>query len=589
MTARGLPLAGVEAPPLLTGGPAPCRAACPVGTDAAAYVALVAEGRTAEAYDVARRHNPFASVCGRVCSAPCERACRRGIVDAPIAIRALKRVVASAHGAETVASRWRRVAGTPPPATRAPVCVIGGGPAGLAAAHDLRLAGHAVTVLEASHVTGGMLVHGIPAFRLPRDLMGAELDAIAALGVTVRTGVRVGTDVTLDALLADFALVIVAAGCHGGRGLDVPGAGLPGVVRAVDFLRARNAQVTRGDGAVAADEPVVVVGGGSVAFDAARSAWRAAGPYDDQTAVDAARSAARGGVTRVTMVAPERRAALRVPAEELHEASVEGVTLRDAHGVVRILGTTHVEGVEIAPVVSLFDEAGRFAPRLDTARTESIAARTVVLAIGQRAEVPWLHAAGLATTPWGGVPVHDDGRTTHPRLLVAGDLARGPGDLIDAIASGQRAAATACRLLGSAPFAPPPVPTSPPMPRPARFWTGYDAIARAPLPVLPTPVRDAVHEVEGTLAAGAAAVEGARCLRCDEQLQFSGVRCIACTLCVDVCPTGALAFGDAGDALSFAFDEDRCIRCQLCVHRCPVDALAFATLPTGIRDPESPA
>jgi NADPH-dependent glutamate synthase beta subunit-like oxidoreductase/NAD-dependent dihydropyrimidine dehydrogenase PreA subunit len=589
VTLRGAP---VDAPdfPVQAGAPAPCRGACPVRTDAAAYVALVAEGRLADAYDVARLHNPLASVCGRICSAPCERACRRGVVDTPIAIRALKRVLAESFGPEAgLASRWHRAGGTVPPATGAPIAVIGAGPAGLAAAHDLRLAGHAVTLLEADAVPGGMMHMGIPAFRLPRAIITAEIDAIVGLGITLRTNTRVGRDVTIEALLDTHARVLVTIGCHGGRALPVPGGDLPGVVRAVDFLRTENARVAAGrDGRTLDAGPVVIVGGGSVAFDAARSAWRgAASPHDDQAAVDAARSAARGGSRGVTMISPETRAQLRVPPEELHEADTEGVTLLDGHGVVRLVGETRVEGIELAPVRSLLDAQGRFAPQLDLARARIIPASTVVLAIGQLGDTGFLHhLEGMARTGWGGVATDREGRTAHPRIRVAGDIASGPRDLIDAIAHGQRVAAALLHELGTPPrAAPPPVPAAPPMPRATRFWSGYDAIARAPLPVLDTPARSATSEVEHVLDAVGAAAEGARCLRCDEQLQFATERCIACALCIDVCPQRSLAFHDVATGLALAFDEDTCIRCGLCVHRCPTDALAFALLPTGRRAP----
>jgi NADPH-dependent glutamate synthase beta subunit-like oxidoreductase/NAD-dependent dihydropyrimidine dehydrogenase PreA subunit len=544
------------------------------------------------------------------------------VIDRPIAIRALKRVLCDAHGAEArVHARWHCAVGVMPPATRPAIAIVGAGPAGLAAAHDLRLAGHAVTVFEAAPEPGGMLVLGIPAFRLPRAVVAAEIAAIVGCGISLRTGCAVGRDISLDALLADFAAVLVAVGCHAGRHLEVPGASLPGVVHAIDYLRetslqrstddARPARVAPSGGALVqgevthdarpiadtvhvapGDTPVVIIGGGSVAFDAARTAWRAAHgadaypmpAWDGQAAVDAARSARRDR-RAVTMIAPESRAELRVPAEELHEALLEGVTLREGMGVVRIVGTCEVTGVEIAPVRSLVDDAGRYAPVLDLARTETIATSRVVLAVGQGADVAF--AAGVVgahRTTWGGLAADADGRTAHPRLWAAGDVASGPRDLIDAIAFGQRAAASIRRALGTPAPVQPPVATAPPMPRATRFWSGYDTIARVPLPVIEPASRDARREVEAPLAADAAAIEGARCLRCDEQLQFAPGRCIACRLCVDVCPQRSLAFAPRSDGmLAFVFDEDTCIRCGLCVARCPVDALAFATRPTGVR------
>jgi NADPH-dependent glutamate synthase beta subunit-like oxidoreductase/NAD-dependent dihydropyrimidine dehydrogenase PreA subunit len=590
----------------VSGTPAPCRGACPVGTDAAAYVALLAEGRVADAYDVARQHNPFPSVCGRVCSAPCERACRRGVIDSAVSIRALKRVLCDVHGAEQGAeSRWQRAAGTVPPVTRASVGIIGAGPAGLAAAHDLRLAGHAVHVYEAMDAPGGMMRFGIPAFRLPRAVLDAEIDAVLALGVELTLGCAIGRDVTFPELLERHAAVLVTVGCQQGRTMQVPGVALPGVTRAVDFLRLENARVEGAPDSESALDAgdVVVIGGGSVAFDAARSAWRtqATSAYDGQTALDAARSASRsthrgtsGGGRVVTLVAPEQRAALPVPAEELHEATLEGVTLRDGMGVVRILGEERVTGVEVAPVQSLFDANGRFNPQLDLARTTTVPARTVVLAIGQQSATDFLdEVPSVSRTPWGGIVVDGTLRSTDPRVWAAGDVASGPRDLIDAIAAGQRAARGIVESLGGAvqgrrAVRAPAVHTAPPLSATTRFWSRYDDLARTPLPVLQPAQRDALAEVEHGLDLAAGRAEGARCLRCDEQLQFAPVRCIACALCVDVCPQTSLALVPAeagadgaigGHALALLFDDDTCIRCGLCVHRCPTDALHFTLAP----------
>ncbi len=575
--------------PTATGTPAPCRVACPVGTDASAYVALLDDGRVADAYDVARQHNPFASVCGRVCSAPCERACRRGVIDSAISIRALKRVLCDAHGAEQgEASRWMRAVGVIPAATRGSVGIIGGGPAGLAAAHDLRASGFAVTVYESLPAAGGMMRYGIPAFRLPRDVLDAEIAAIASLGVEIRLDCVIGRDVTFATLQGTHDAVLITVGCQQGRSMSVPGVELPGVVRAVDFLRSGEARETSTDVAGAPhagnSSVTVVIGGGSVAFDAARSAWRArtTTAYDGQTVVDVARSAIRGGQDSVIMIAPEQRARLSVPAEELHEAIEEGVVLRDGFGVLRILGETCVTGVEVAPVLSLFDADGRFNPSLDATRPSTIAADTVVLAIGQQSNTDFLaDTPGITRTPFGGIAVDAEMRSSDPRVWAAGDVATGPRDLIDAIAAGQRAAASMLRALAleapsSIDYIPPLVSAAPPMRSETRFWSRYEQQRRAPLPVLAPFKRDATTEVEQSFSTPTARLEASRCLRCDEHMQFSATRCIACALCVDVCPQASLALLPAAKGtLAMVFDDDTCIRCGLCVHRCPTDALHF--------------
>jgi NADPH-dependent glutamate synthase beta subunit-like oxidoreductase/NAD-dependent dihydropyrimidine dehydrogenase PreA subunit len=589
-----------------------CRAACPVGTNAAGYVVALSEGRVADAYDLAREHNPFPSVCGRVCSAPCERACRRGVVDQPIAIRALKRHLAEAHGVEAGdASRWHRAHGAVPPATRPSVGIIGAGPAGLAAACELRLAGHAVTLYERDQRPGGMLVFGIPAFRLPREVVEGEVEAILSLGVTLERGVRVGVDVTLDTLLGRHAAVLVAVGCARGRSLSIEGATLPGVMRAVEALRRINAGEDAGLAA-----PVVVIGGGSVAFDAARTARRTVGglgdaeaAYDGQTALDAARAARRSSRFPVTLIAPEPLAQLPVPAEELEEAEREGVVIRAASAVRRIEGEGSVQRVVVAPVLSLVDAAGRFAPQLAEGRDEVLPAGTVILAVGQESDTRFVDdAVGVARARWGGLVASRDGRTSHPRLYAAGDVASGPRDLIDAVAFGQRAARAirADLAAGAAPAdrtgrpaspspgaAPSATPAFDRLPRQQRFWSGYDALPRTELPVLPAGARTMAREVEAGLTREEAVREASRCLHCHEHVLLEAARCIACGGCVDVCPYGCIAlepiapaqadaWGDdaatrdaAGRPFALTLDERACIRCGLCVARCPTGALSI--------------
>ena len=247
----------------------PCRAACPVHTDAGAYVVAIAEGRDRDAYLIARAPNPFASICGRVCAAPCETACRRGTVDAPVSIRALKRFVTERFGPESFAANtvWHEAHGPVPPATLSSVGVVGGGPAGLSAAYELRLAGHPVTVYEAADRLGGMMVLGIPEYRLARGLITREIDAILELGIDVELSFRVGRDATLEELLSRHDSLFLAVGTGRGRDLDLPGRELDGLLRAVEFLLNVNCGFRADLG-----QRVVVVGGGNVAFDAARTA-----------------------------------------------------------------------------------------------------------------------------------------------------------------------------------------------------------------------------------------------------------------------------------------------------------------------------
>src|SRR3990170_1999061 len=250
----------------------PCLAACPVHTNAGMYVAAIADGDDELAYLTARLPNPFASVCGRVCAAPCEDACRRGEIDRPIAIRALKRFVTEQFGPETENGEvWKKVAAPPGEERRESVGIVGGGPAGLSAAHDLRRLGYQVTVYEATRQLGGMMLLGIPEYRLDRTLLTNEIEVILDLGVNVHLNTKLGDDITLIELREKHDAVFVAIGATLGRGLDIEGHDADGVLRAIEFLINANQGF-----AVDVGERVVVIGGGDVAMDAARTALRAA-------------------------------------------------------------------------------------------------------------------------------------------------------------------------------------------------------------------------------------------------------------------------------------------------------------------------
>ena len=597
----------------------PCRAACPVHTDAGAYVTAIAEGRYREAYLIARAPNPFASICGRVCAAPCETACRRGTLDAPIAIRALKRFVTEQFGVESFLANdaWHEAHGPVPEATEPSVGVIGGGPAGLAAAHDLRLAGHAVTVYDANERLGGMMVLGIPEYRLPRALISREIEAILELGVEARTGFRVGTDATVAELLERHDALFLAVGTGRGRDLQLPGYELDGVLRAIEFLLNVN-QGFRVD----LGEHVVVVGGGNVAFDAARTALRAAahdpalppepdtdaqsgevagaGPSAEDarramtTTLDVARAAVRAGVRDVTVFALESPEEIPADPEEIAEAEHEGIKIVYRRGPHRFVGENgRVTGLETIAVDSVFDEQGRFAPTFLPDTEVVIPADSIVLAVGQSADLDLLEGVEVERNPQGTVRVDPETlQTTHPRIWAGGDVAKGPRNLIDAVADGRRAAAAIHAALGGAaqPNSLTSLGTTPSevrveisvRPGFRRLDSGYDGISRVDVPTTPTERRVGFAEVEVGYDEIDAQREALRCLRCFDNIMLDPALCILCGLCVDVCPTDCITIAradhiGAGDAAQSALllDEDRCIRCALCVNRCPPGALSM--------------
>ena len=593
----------------------PCRTGCPVHTDAGAYVRAIAEWDTARGYGVARAPNPLATTCGRICAHPCETKCRRGKIDAPISIRALKRVLTERHGVENPL-------GAPPDPLRplglaarrgdapARVAVVGAGPAGISCAHDLALLGYTVTVFDAAPVVGGMLYQGVPEYRLGRDLIRAEVDQILALGVEVRLNWRLGRDFSVgDLRRNDYAAVFLALGATRGRDLNVPGRELDGVINGVDFLLNANLgyRVTLG-------ERVVVVGGGNVAIDVARTVLRYAAPETrelpegaeqllqtwgyDNAFLDAARTALRLGARHVQLVSLESRSEMPAHPDEVREAEEEGIALVPQRGPKAILGERgRVAALETLDVASVFDEKGRFAPRFVEGSEKRLPADTIILAVGQQPDTACLSGdPEIKVTPRGLVAVEPRTlATTMPGVYCGGDLAFGPRIVIEAVADGKRAALAIHESLGGGA-----VPRSRGRFRPIRLDRAgdrYDRIPRQAVPSLPVARRTGFREVEEGYSEAQARTEGSRCLWCNVETVFDSERCILCSGCVEICPEACLALVPASrlqgtgdlDALRGALgadaeagaivkDEERCIRCGLCAERCPTGAITMEAL-----------
>src|ERR1700758_4010092 len=375
----------------------PCMMACPAHTNAGRYVSLIAEGRFEEAYRYARDPNPMASICGRVCAHPCETACRRGQIDRPISIRALKRFLTARHGPE----RRHPVAPPPRPAARLPykVAIVGGGPVGLSAAHDLALMGYSVTIFEAAPVAGGMLYLGIPEYRLPRDVVEAQVREILETGdITLKLNHAAGRDFTVSDLRRQgFDAVLLAVGAHRSRDLSIPGVDLDGVHKGIDFLLNVNLGYKFTIG-----KKVIVIGGGNVAMDVARSAARevvrqhAAGVQDAEPSaenvsavatkemVDISLSALRMGAQEVNLVCLERRKEMPAALEEIEEAEEEGIIIHPGFGPKRIIGKDgKVVALETLKTKWVFDENRRFNPAFYENSESQIECDTVIMAIGQ--------------------------------------------------------------------------------------------------------------------------------------------------------------------------------------------------------------
>ena len=612
-----------------------CQAGCPVSTDAGRYVQLIAQGRDEDAFLVARAPNPFASVCGRVCAAPCEDACRRGAIDAPISIRALKRFVTEKYGVESMrpgtqdilrealVTEGNRYAGHLPvhplasgsghgAKPRIRVAVVGAGPAGLSAAHDLALLGYDVTVFEASEEPGGMMRFGIPEYRLPRTLIRAEIDKILSLGVSLKLKAPLSSEFGLAALKREgFQAAFLSVGVSRGRDLQVPGVEKDGVVKAVDYLL----NVNRGF-RMDLGRRVVVIGGGFVAFDAARTALRVAreedidelAAQDDgermKEALDSAREAIRGGASEVTIVSLEsfeEMPVLRTTQghEEFEEAQKEGVAFLPRRGPHRFLGGDRLEHVELKRVVSVFDESGRFSPKYDETDLVSLPADACILAIGQQPDLSFLAPSdGVALTPGGTIRVDATTlATSAPGIYAGGDVAFGPRNLIEAVANGKRAARSIHVYLSKESAR---LDTQLEIEKiPTAFYrmiAGFEVFDREAPVTLDVGRRTGIAEVETGYSEAEARRQAARCLVCHVQTIYDPEKCVLCNRCVDICPEYCLALvpfeelglpedervalaaraeGNGLPLSAMVKDDTRCIRCGLCALRCPTDAMTM--------------
>jgi len=594
----------------------PCTRACPVLTNAGRYVSAIAAGDDELAYLTARMPNPFPSICGRVCAAPCEEACRRGDIDEPIAIRALKRFACERGGVESAhAERLWREAVEMMPRREERVAVIGAGPAGLACAHDLAAYGYRPVVFDAADRPGGMMVLGIPTYRLRREILQAEIRAILGLGVELRTETQLGRDFTLSSLKDDgFAAVFIAVGAMRSRDLQVPGVELDGVLRAVDFLINANTgyRVDLGD-------HVVVIGGGNVALDVARTALRElaagrpapeAGPSAEDgveaaatVTLDAARMAVRMGARDVQVVALEARYEMPAHEFEIEEAEREGISILHRLGPKRILGETRVEGLETLDVSSVFDPDGRFNPRFVDGTEKRIPCDSIILAIGQAPDLSWLDPEdGVEASPRGTIAVDRETlATSAPGIYAGGDVAFGPRNLIDAIGDGRRAAASIHRQLAGEQPSRQRFRKLLPVSVVQRPVLDYDAVPRLEVPSVPSERRIGVPEIELGYTEELARLEAARCLQCFMNIALDVDLCILCGGCVDICPENCIRITPVedidelavpGTASALIIQEDHCIRCGLCVERCPTDALSmveWSEASTGLRELEPSA
>jgi len=596
-----------------------CQYACPVRTDSRGYVRAIAEGDFERAYLIARGPNPLASMCGRICGAPCEPACRRADFDEAVSIRALKRFVTERFGVESgkydksplqVIERFHSMKAdecedfediknflthfqnSTIPEDAPSVGIIGSGPAGLAAAHDLCLMGIKPVVYEMEPVPAGMLYLGVPEYRLPRSLIEAEVEVIKQLGTEIICNAEIGKDITLTELRSKHDAVLIAVGAKKSRKIPIPNVDAPGVMGGVDFLRdvALEQEVELG-------KKVIVIGGGSVAYDVARTLVR-------QTEYDVSRTAIRQkGVEEVHLVCLESFEEMPADTVEIEEGEEEGVIRHNSWGPKEIIVDEKGEacGVKFIRCLSIFDENKQFAPQFDEKQVMSLDADKVVLSIGQATDLSFIDSGDIALTERGELKLDPSFTETEAvGVFAAGDVAHGPKIMIDAIASGKEAARRIYTYLKKEEISAKTVVAHSEI-KDYKRERGYENVPREGVPAMPPEERKKAMNlvVEKGFTEIQSQGQASRCFNCGVNTIFDNEKCILCGGCADVCPEYCLKlvsieslqgspdyeqllqnyFGDTpiSDGGAIIKDETICIRCGLCAERCPVGAITMET------------
>jgi NADPH-dependent glutamate synthase beta subunit-like oxidoreductase len=597
-----------------------CQEGCPVNTNCRGYLMLAAEGRFEEGYILARDPNPVAAICGYVCSAPCEKACRRADIDKPLSIRAMKRFLVDWHYGNNMPDNV-----VVAPSSGKSVGVIGAGPAGLTVAKELASYGHKVEVYEALPSGGGTTLIGVPAFRLPRDVIELDVNWVAKHGVEFHYNVEVGRDITLDQLRERHDAVVVSAGCMYPVAMNIPGEELDGVIYGVDFLKRANLGEEQWVG-----DHVVVVGGG-------------------YTAMDSSRTALRIGAKTSTVAYRRGPEEMVVDEEEQHETRFEGVRFELYSSPVEIVsdGKGHVAGITFQRTrLGPPDASGRRSSEPIPGSEFTLPCDMVIPCTSQASDnnvlgeygaklnrhlgvtdtrefVPGGSISSWRTAPLNGTtPVGPDGKkynalkfdlargyvvaqadtfqTNVEGIFACGDFVTGPATIIEAAGRGRRTARAVDRWLGGVRGAE--LEELPVINRAVITQAlehdmpdKYEAIERQHIPMAPPELRrDFTSLVEVGYDTRSAITEGQRCLQCNHNINIDGPRCILCGLCADVCPEGVIYMIDkaqvGGDdpeidlfqawprGIAMIIDEERCIRCNLCVERCPTNCITMDRL-----------
>ena len=502
-------------------GTSPCKTACPAHLPVQGYIKMASQGRYMEALKLIKNENPFPAVCGAVCNRRCEDACTRGTVDEPIAIDEIKKFIAAKelNESERYIPKTENHEGKQ---FEERIAVIGAGPAGMSAAYYLRCKGYPVTVFEKEKRAGGMLLYGIPSFRLEKDVIAAEISVLEAMGIEFKFGVEVGKDTTIQKLRDEgYKAFYVAIGAQGGRKPGVPGEDAEGVMSGIDFLR----QVNRDEESMKLKGKTVVIGGGNVAADVARTALRA-------------------GSSDVTMFCLEKREEMPAAKDEIEEALEENIDIENGWGPKEILTEDgHVTGVVFKKCVSVFGSDGRFAPAYDENDTVTVSCSNVLLSIGQ--SIIWgslLEGTEVELNPNKTAKADPvTYQTAEPDIFVGGDVYTGPKFAIDAIAAGKEGCVSIHRFVHKG--------HSLTLARDLRHFIELD---KNNLDI--EEYDNAKRQRPGRKAGNAASTfRDLREIFTEEQLKTEAARCLGCGATI--------------------VDPNKCIGCGLCTTKCEFDAI----------------
>ncbi|NTW04917.1 MAG: FAD-dependent oxidoreductase [Peptococcaceae bacterium] len=535
----------------------PCSNGCPVNTNVSGYLDAITGGDYMEAYRLLSDRNPFSTVCGWVCPHPCEDNCRRGTVDKPLSIRALKRfAIEEATGTASITDISEEIILTDFEKksvnkdfllTQGDVAIIGGGPSGMAAALDLSRMGYSVTVLEKQPEAGGHFYTSLPLYRLPRRVLKQDIKKISENGVKIICGVEAGKDFTIEELRSKYKAVVIAVGLQISRTLPLAGFDHPDVLLALPFLQAANSGES-----IPLGKRVLVVGGGNVAMDVARTAVRL-------------------GAERVESVCLESPEEMPANPWEVEEAHEEGVIISCSWGPEEIvIENNKVTGLRLKKVTSVFDCQGQFCPTFDDTVKQFLEADTIIVAVGQRADLGFIENSDIPLDERGNLRL-DRNTLSSPvsGIFVCGEVAQGPGAAISAVASGQKVAGSVDSYLKS----------------------GKALYEKEVLPVINCLPEDIAQKVktrqrqnyqvadskerkknflpfEKSFLEKEARLESSRCMRCGLGAQVIEEKCVSCLTCARLCPYGIPKV----DGLAVISVEE-CQGCGICASACPAGAI----------------